>query len=154
MQLYNCFNSENNNTDKFTEVKVLHYYGDLNQALTVSVEYEKPDEFRSLNFIMYSDGKQLANHLASSGGPFYGTNESHLMIHVPQYNESWAGDYTFVSYADCHNVVWSTLLSGCDYSHDFVCHDIHLILILESVLQVSIGTLGKKLCKSNYLTLL
>ena len=132
---------------------MLHYYGDLNQALTVNVEYEKPDEFSSRNFLIYSDGKQ-ANHLTSSGGPFYGTNESHLMIHVPQYNESWAGDYTIVSYADCHDVVWSTLFSGCDYSHDFVCHDIYIDRILESVLQVTISTLGKKLCKSNYLSLL
>ena len=145
-----CFNSGSSNTEKITEIKVLHYYGDLNQAFTVSVEYEKPDEFRSWNFIMYSDGK-LANYLSSSGGPFYGTNESYLMIDIPHYNESWAGDYTIVSYADCHDVVWSTLFSGCEYSHDYVCHSLYLDCILESVLQVTIATLGKKLCKSNYL---
>ena len=129
---------------------MLHYYGYINQVLTVNDEYEKPDPFRSWYFIMYSDG-MLANYLTSSGGSFYGTNESHLMIHVPQYNESWSGDYTIVSYANCHDVI-RTLLSGCDYSHRFVCHYIDLYYILESVLQVSIATLGKKIMPEKLLT--
>ena len=144
LAIITIFNSENNASNNIANMKVLHYYGDINQALTINHEYEKPDLFRISRFFrFYSDG-QLANYLTSSGGPFYGTNESHLMIHVPQYNESWAGDYTIVSYADCHDVVW-TLLSECTFSDFFTCHDLRLRHILESVLQVTIATRGKNI---------
>ena len=97
--------------------KVQALYGTVNQTLSVTEKFEAVD---SVYVRIYFDGTQ-ASSLDDAGQPFYGTNGSHLLVNIPQYNESWAGEYTVVSYADCHDVV-DTLLQGCGYSHYFLCY--------------------------------
>ena len=118
--------------------KVTALYGTANQTLSVTENFEAVD---SVHVRMYSDGIQ-ASYLDDAGQPFYGTNGSHLLVNIPQYNESWAGEYTVVLYADCHYVV-DTLLQGCDYGHYFLCYNL-IFFYFVSVLQVTITTLGKK----------
>ena len=115
---------------------VKNLYGTVNQTLTVTEKYKAVDPF----YIgLYSDGIR-ASYLDDAGQPFYGTNESHLLVNIPQYNESWAGEYTVVLYARCHYI----LLQGCDYRryHIFFCF--RRRTFVESVLRVTIATLGKK----------
>ena len=128
--------------------KVTALYGTVNQTLSVTEKYKAVDSFYYY-IRLYSDGTQ-ASYLDNAGQPFYGTNGSHLQVNIPQYNESWAGEYTVVHYANCHYVV-NTLLQNCN-SHYYLCHDIRIDPILESILQVPITTLGKtcnKLTKDN-----
>ena len=115
------------------------FYGTVNQKLLVAEEYKAVDSFFTQIYI-FSNGV-WASYLDDAGQPFNGTNRSHLSINIPQYNQSWAGEYTVVFYSYCHDVVY-TLLQGCSYNQYFICHN--LLYAWESVLQVNITTLGKK----------
>ena len=120
-----------------TKVTVL--YGIVNQSLSVTEKYEAVDSFYTM---LYSDGIQ-ASYLDDAGQPFYGTNKSHLLVNIPQYNESWAGEYSFVSYARCQNI-----LQGCGHGHDFICYDLFSFRVLRqllvTVLRVTVASLGKE----------
>ena len=125
-----------------TKVKAL--YGTINQTLSVTEKYEAVNSFY-IYTRLYSNGTQ-ASYLNDAGQPFYGTNGSHLLVKIPQYSENWAGEYTVVSYAHCHDVVY-TLLQGCGYSHHLICHNLiykHVFYFFWAVLQTTITTLGKK----------
>ena len=86
------------------------FYGTVNQKLLVAEEYKAVDSFFTQIYI-FSNGV-WASYLDDAGQPFNGTNRSHLSINIPQYNQSWAGEYTVVFYSYCHDVVY-TLLQGC-----------------------------------------
>ena len=93
----------------------------------------------------YSNGRPKSS-LLTNGEPFHGTNQSHLMIHIPQYNKSWAGDYTIASYVVCYDLDDELNYQGCGYNSDifiFLCHFLDIFYVLQSILQLSITDTGK-----------
>ena len=123
----------NNETAKATNL-----YGSINQTLLVTKKYTSP--FSNSPDLYYSDGIQ-ASYLDDPGQPFHGTNQSHIVIDIPQYNQSWAGEYTIEFYTHCYNVILS---SGC-YNFDaeeFLCYDLSFHNFLVLTLQIKIATLG------------
>ena len=118
--------------------KVTALYGTVNQTISVNKKYAAVDLFHTY-MELYSDGVQ-ASYLDDAGQPFHGTNESHLLVNIPQYNESWTGEYAIALYANCYSI-----LQGCGYGRGLICYNLFYIhIFFVSVLQVTITTLGKK----------
>ena len=91
----------------------------------------------------YSNGKPKSS-LLTNGKPFYGTNQSHLMIHIPQYNKTWSGDYTIASYVHCDDLASEFGDHGCSSDGDiFLCAYFNIQYVLLSILQMSITDTGK-----------
>ena len=91
----------------------------------------------------YSNGRPKSS-LLTNGKPFYGTNQSHLVMHIPQYNKSWAGDYTIASYVFCLDLFEELYYQGCGYNSDiFICLYFNIHYVLQSILQLSITETGK-----------
>ena len=141
-------------TQKRMESKTV--YGVSDQVFRITEEYTNPSAVQGNGVLkFYSNGMPALSLLTTSGGPFYGTNGSHLMIDIPQYNESWTGDYTVASYADCHSVGYELYKQGCSSNSDiFLCYYLNIYAVLESILHLSISTLGKQcqvICRTIFL---
>ena len=90
----------------------------------------------------YSNGRPKSS-LLTNGKPFYGTNQSHLVINIPQYNKNWAGDYTIASYVFCRDLSDEFSYQGCGYNGGiFLCHFLNIRYVLQSILQLSITDTG------------
>ena len=127
----NNISCQNNEINKITTL-----YGITNKTLSFTKEYTSL--YSSSPDLYYSDGIQ-ASYLDDSGQPFHGTNGSHIVINIPQYNESWAGEYTIVFYTQCYVIYYL----GCGYYfEELLCYDLNLHTILDQVLQIKINTLG------------
>ena len=116
-------------------------YGTNNKTLLFTTEYGTAYLFSGE--LLYSDGEYNSS-LTNYGEPFYGTNSSHVVVNITAYSESWSGEYTIWSFADCYGIY---LNNECSFSIAYgsltcdVALFIHLIFV--SVLEVSISTLGE-----------
>ena len=118
-------------------------YGTVNQTLTFTAEYGTAHAYS--NILLYFDGRYNSS-LTNYGKPFYGTNSSNVELNITQYSESWSGDYTIVSYIFCSR--FYRLSQGCRYQYiyeDLVCDVTSHFVILLSLLELSVSTLGENI---------
>ena len=113
-------------------------YGTINQSLIFTYEYNKPSYYSHLEF--YSDGMFIWPLLDS---PFYGTNSSHIVFNISQYNEDLAGEYTAEVYTFCYDITWSGVTCSNHYQ-DLICGLSYAVT--NNLLTISLFTLGNYAC--------
>ena len=88
--------------------------------------------------MIYSEGNFIWRLLNT---PFYGTNSSHIVLNISQYNEDLAGNYTAVVSAFCYDVTWSGVTCNSQY-WDLTCK-LSSYTVTNNLLTISLSTLGK-----------
>ena len=108
-------------------------YGTIYQSLIFTYEYNKPSYYSHLEF--YSDGMFIWPLLDS---PFYGTNSSHIVFNISQYNEDLAGEYT----AEVYTICWMSGVACNNHYRDLIC-DLSDHIVTTDLLTILVSTLGK-----------
>ena len=110
-------------------------YGTINQSLIFTYEY-KPPYYLWFYFNGMSYRRLWDSH-------FYGTNSSHIVLNISQYNEDLAGEYTAEMYTSCNNITWSRDTCSSHYQ-DLIC-ELSSHIVTNNLLTISVSTLGKLL---------
>ena len=108
-------------------------YGTINQSLIFTYEY-KPSYYLWFYFNGMSYRRLWDSH-------FYGTNSSHIVLNISQYNEDLAGEYTAEMYTFCYDVTWSGVTCSSQY-WDLICK-LSSYAVTNNLFTISLSTLGK-----------
>ena len=93
-----------------------HIYGIINESLDLTTEHKThdPEDYLSVGLDYFRNGSSDSS-LALAGNPLFGSNGTHAVIRIPNYQEIYAGEYVIVFYTRCSFLFLNSFCDICRY---------------------------------------
>ena len=119
------------------------FYGIISESLNLTFVHETHNsEYPRYYYKYYTSNGSSDSSLVYSGKPLFGSNTTHAVINIPNYQTTYAGEYA-LEY-NIHYFI-GCKITGCDYHYENICEYAisYFLYMLISFLKISVSTLGE-----------